>query len=341
MIRKAIYILSLLLICSGLSFGQDIHFSQYKSMPIMLNPAQTGFFQAKMRVSANQRSQWRSVTVPFNTFAFAADMQVYRNRYSKDIIGLGLMSYYDKAGDSEFGTTSAAISLSYIKALNALHNHYISFGASMSYNDRSYNYSALVFGNQFNGEMFDPSMYHGETFLNRGYKFFDYNAGVHWFLQSSKELNWEAGVTMAHLTTPRQSMLDDSQIRLDRRFTAYVGAEYQLPHNRILSPGLYFSRQGTYTELIFGANFRFDQYFSNTGFSVLHTGLYFRTVDAAILMVGMDYKQLTFMMSYDINYSGLRKASDYRGGMEFSLVYMINKKKRSNNKKSIKCPDPF
>ena len=54
-------------------FSQDIHYSQFYNSPLNLNPANTGMFDGDFRFAANQRTQWRSVTVPFSTFSLSAD----------------------------------------------------------------------------------------------------------------------------------------------------------------------------------------------------------------------------------------------------------------------------
>jgi type IX secretion system PorP/SprF family membrane protein len=321
-------------------WGQDIHFSQYKMAPVLINPAQAGFCFAKLRVTANHRSQWRAVSVPFNTFSLSTDFKIFQDRRARNLIGGAFSSYYDNAGDSKFGTTSAAFALSYLWAVNEYHNHYIGIGASGSYNDRSYDYSLLVFGNQFNGEKFDPNLYNGETFLGRGFTYTDYNIGVHWFHRPDQDNAFDAGIVLAHITRPPQSMMDNSNVRLDRKFTLYFNAEVTQASKRTLNPGIYLARQGTYTEIIAGSMMTLNEFSTSYGVSNLQAGLFFRPVDAAILIFNFDYHDITFGLSYDINYSSLRPASTFRGGFEVSALYMVQKKKKKKIK-NIPCPNPF
>jgi len=327
------------LVSASLS-AQDIHFSQYKSAPLLINPAQAGFAFCKLRITANQRSQWRAVSVPFNTFYLGLDFKIFQDRQSKNVIGGGLISYYDQAGDSRFGTSSVAGALSYFFALNDFQNHYLSFGLSGSYNDRSYDYAKLVFGNQFLGDKFDPDNYNGETFLNRGFRFVDYNAGVHWYYRPDDDYVYDAGLVLSHITTPPQSMLEDPDVKLDRKVTLYFNAEITRPDKRTISPGVYLSRQGTYTEIIAGSMISLNGVNPGHNLSRFQAGLFLRPVDAAIVMFGFDYQQITFGISYDINYSRLRSASTLRGGFEFSALYMFHKKKKKKPG-SIPCPQPF
>lgn len=321
-------------------YAQDIHFSQFKSVPVFINPAQAGFTFSKLRITANHRSQWRSVSVPFNTYYFGLDFKLFQDKRSRNIIGAGLMAYHDRAGDSQFGTSSASASLSYFLAINEFHNHYIGFGASGSYNDRSYDYTKLVFGNQFVGDKFDPSQYNGETFLNRGFTFYDYNAGVHWYYRPDDDRVFDAGLVISHIKRPAQSMLDNSDVRLDRKITLYFNAELVQVDKRVFWPGFYLSRQGTYTEVIAGTMMSLNRLNPGHNLSNLQAGLFIRPVDAAILVFNFDYRAITFGISYDINYSRLWKASTFRGGFEFSAIYLLHKKKKKKPS-SIPCPHPF
>jgi type IX secretion system PorP/SprF family membrane protein len=320
--------------------GQDIHFSQYRMTPLLLNPAQAGFSFSKARFTANHRSQWRAVTVPFNTFSATGDFKLFQDRRANNIVGMGLTAWHDKAGDSRFGTTSAGTSLSYHRALNDYGNHYLGFGAAFSYNDRSYDYSELVFGNQYNGKNFDPDRPTGETFFNQGFVFYDLNVGMHWFYRPEPDKAFDAGVVLSHVNKPIQSMMNDDNIRLDRKLTFYFNAEILQPSKRTISPGVYISRQGTYTEILAGSMVSLEQLNGGYHLSNFYAGIYVRPVDAAIFIFQFDYHDVTFGMSYDVNYSGLRAASTFRGGFELSLRYMMQKKKRKKPG-SIPCPDPF
>jgi hypothetical protein len=57
--------------------------------------------------------------------------------------------------------------------------------------------------------------------------------------------------------------------------------------------------------------------------------------DAIIPYVGLDIGSFTVGMSYDVNVSSLKPASQGQGGFEISLIYI---KKPSDGRKSIPCP---
>lgn len=320
--------------------SQDIHFSQYRMAAVQINPAQAGFCFAKLRLAANHRSQWRAVTVPFSTFSFTADFKLFQDRQSSNIIGFGLTSYYDQAGDSKFGTSSAGGAISYLKALNEFNNHYLGLGAVVSYNNRSYDYTRLVFGDQFDGKMFNADLNTQESFYNLGFTYYDVSIGAHWFYRPDFDQAFDAGLVYSHVNKPNQSMLNDKNITLDPKITFYMNAEIIQPNKRTIAPGFYISRQGKHTEIIAGTMIGLDRLSGGYHLGNLQAGVFLRPVDAAILVFNFDYYNITFGVSYDINYSGLRKASTLRGGFELTAVYLIEKKKKKRIK-NIPCPDPF
>ena len=63
------------------------------------------------------------------------------------------------------------------------------------------------------------------------------------------------------------------------------------------------------------------------GVSMVYIGTHYRTVDnidvadALIVNLGLDYNNINFGLSYDINISGLSTVTDYRGGIELSFIY--------------------
>jgi hypothetical protein len=57
--------------------------------------------------------------------------------------------------------------------------------------------------------------------------------------------------------------------------------------------------------------------------------------DAIIPYIGLDIGSFTIGMSYDVNVSSLKPASQGQGGFEISLIYI---KKPSDGRKPIPCP---
>jgi hypothetical protein len=60
-----------------------------------------------------------------------------------------------------------------------------------------------------------------------------------------------------------------------------------------------------------------------------------RLKDALIPYIGLEFSGMRIGASYDINTSGLKTASQSRGGMELSLIYI---KRSSEGGRGIPCP---
>ena len=57
-------------------YGQDIHFSQFLTTPILTNPANTGISDDNLRIANNYRNQWAKINVPFNTLYISLDKKL-------------------------------------------------------------------------------------------------------------------------------------------------------------------------------------------------------------------------------------------------------------------------
>ncbi|MFC1733283.1 PorP/SprF family type IX secretion system membrane protein [candidate division KSB1 bacterium] len=319
------------------SSGQDIHFSQFNNAPLNLNPANTGFFLGTSRVVLNHRNQWSSVTIPYSTFSAGIDMQVFKRKFFQDIFGAGIVINRDKAGDSEFGTTQANLSFSYIKALNRKNNHFVSVGVQTGIAQRSINYSQLVFDNQYNGDLYDPNLYHGEQFSRDNFWFADISAGMHWYYQAENRLNFNAGIGGFHLNTPKQSLFNDGDVNLDSKLIIYGNSQSELSNKMDLLPGFMLAFQGPYTEIIYGTQIKFILDKNKYYYSAINAGIYIRHNDAVIALLGLDYRKFSIGLSYDVNISGLKAASNYMGGFEISAIYIFNKSKNQKIKE-VPCP---
>ena len=63
-------------------FAQDIHFSQYRETPMLINPAQTAL-NKDVRIILNYKDQWRSFVSPYKTFAFSGEMKIKNKNIDK------------------------------------------------------------------------------------------------------------------------------------------------------------------------------------------------------------------------------------------------------------------
>ncbi|MFW6019772.1 MAG: PorP/SprF family type IX secretion system membrane protein [Bacteroidales bacterium] len=335
--KQGIIISIILVLHSVTTFAQDIHFSQFNNSPIMINPANTGFFEDAHRFMINSRSQWSSVTVPYQTYSFSYDMQPAYRILQNDMLGVGFWMYGDKAGDSEFGTIQASLSLSYIFSLTERDNNYLSLGFMGSWAERSMNYHKLYFDQQFNGEFYDPSLYSGEDKGGKSFNYFDFNLGAHWKYKPQKEQFYNLGLSVNHITRPQQSFINENENRLPVKGIFYGDMSLPLKQQHNIVPGFMAAFQGPAAEIIAGSAYKYILTSREMNYTALQTGVYYRFADAIILTTALEYQRWHLGISYDINVSDLYNASQGRGGFELSLSYKLPRKDM-HRREVIPCP---
>jgi type IX secretion system PorP/SprF family membrane protein len=305
--------------------------------PLNLNPALSGFHGQKFRFILNHRNQWSSVSVPYKTYSASADMQIWKRKRHSDMFGLGVLFNNDQAGDSKFGTTQGALSLSYVKALSKNNRNLLGFGLQFFYSQRSIDYSKLYFPNAWNGTTYDPNQQSGENFTVNSFSYFDISAGIHWFSILNNNLRFNTGLSVWHINQPGQSLMNDDEIKLDIKILAYTEFQIDFDRTNNIFPTLYFAHQGPFNELTFGMKYQHIIHTGKRNYTAINAGIYARNADALIIQIGLDYKKFKIAGSYDLNYSSLHVASNYLGGYELSVTFLIDKHK-VDKPSNIPCP---
>ncbi|MFK7947274.1 MAG: PorP/SprF family type IX secretion system membrane protein [Saprospiraceae bacterium] len=344
--KKTVIAFSLLFI-SVLAFSQDRNFTQFYASPLTFNPALTGAFEGRHRVILNYRNQWQSILPePFTTAGVSFDMNFkpYKVQTSPDKFGVGLTFFTDKAGPGEFTTNQMGFSGAYHKALDKYGKHYISGGFQFGINQKTLSYNDLTFQDQFNGS----TGYVEETrekLPQNSFAFGDLAAGLQWSLSPKDRTLVYAGLAVHHITRPDVSFYqedDDITInsRLHTKFAGHLGLQLPVADKVSLQPRIMAYVQGPHVEINTGANLAFKlSDYNDTNFIL---GGWFRPVtdiegsydlDAAVILVGFQIAGLQFGVSYDVNVSNLSNATNGRGALEFSAMYIGN-----YENESVICP---
>ncbi len=334
--RKILFILFFSLVAAEV-LGQDVHFSQYTAAPLELNPANAGLIKGRFRVGLNSKRQWSSVTKPYQNIAAYFDMQALRRKYRKDALGIGVLLNADIAGDSKYSTINTGFAITYIKSLSYKNNNFISIGVMPGIIQQSIDYTALYYDNQYNGNYYDPAIDPGEQYGRKSFVNFDFAAGVHWFYQYNKTSLFSAGYSTSHITRPKVGYMNNDDIRLNMKHTVYGGARFAVSPDVDMLPSAMFCYQEPYMEILFGAMLKYNRSKNYSDNTSLNFGLFGRYADALIVVAGLDYKNINFGVSYDVNLSRLRPASQVRGGLEFSISYTYDKNKYRRIRE-IPCP---
>lgn len=318
---RYISLLSLLIFSSVSILAQDVHFSQFYNSPLYLNPANTGSIQrGELRINALQRTQWKSVTKPFNSFFLSGDIE---GPFKKKNLGLGLTLLNDIAGDSRFKTFSVqALIASGLQIGDG--GQELRGGIQIGFTQQSLDAADLQYGAQYTGSIFDPQASSQELGNFNKVSHLDIGGGLEYIREKNDRNYQRIGISLYNLTAPAVGFIKDSPAKLDPRINAQIELSAKLSDDFDIVPSFQFMSQGTYKELLIGTRFRYVLRDDVMAFRRLYIGGFGRLKDAAYVQVGMDYDRWTFGLSYDVNLSSLEVASNNRGGLEIAVIYVID-----------------
>lgn len=318
--KKCLLIIALIL-CGVHSYSQDIHFSQFYMNPVFLNPGLTGNFEGDWRFSANQRSQWRSVSRPYNTIAIAAENN---EGLLLPNMAHGVNLFHDAAGDGNYRTIEFSISTAYKFYLDRDSIHSLTPGVQLGVNHRNINFSNFNFDSQFNGYYYDATLPTGESFEASRRTGLLANIGASYAYRPEYRKEIVAGIGWFNIPQNKQSFYGDDLIKRDRRVAIHAKATWKLNFEWDVQPGIFMQFQGKYKEIIAGGNARMILKDKRGEFFAPYAGVWWRNQDAAYLTAGAYYNNWIAGVSYDLNFSKLFPASKIRGGLEFSVQYILH-----------------
>lgn len=332
---KKILLLISIMVASDLVYGQDLHFSQYFTQPLNLNPGIAGFTDCDYRLSSSYKNQWSAVPAMFSTKYVAYDMTVFESN-SGNSLGAGVSFFKDKAGSAAMGLTNINGSLAYAFRLN--NKSVLSAGISGAWNQRSINIGGLTTDSQYDGSGVNtglPNMEAGAA----PYIFWDFGAGVVERANYGKGQSIILGLSALHVNMPRYSFGGTGD-RLSIRYVGTLTITKLLKEKSYLVPTFLVMKQGPALELTGGLLYKLilgmdSKYTTENVSSYIMMGGQYRFRDALIVSLLYEHKHIvTFGLSYDINLSGLSKVTYARGGPEVSLIYKGFFSKKSARKKT-------
>lgn len=288
----------------------DPHFSQYYAYPLWLNPALTGVIDGDYRASVNFKQQWGALSNSFLTGGASFDVAPTKN------FAFGATILNQRAGELSYNYLTALVSGSYRLRFGLEGLQMVSFGLQAGFVNRSFDLSQGRFGNQFNPITgYDGGMYSGENFSSTSSFVPDVNAGIMYFDGNpNQNVNVFVGASAAHLNRPIERFSGNS-LRTPIRFTGHGGARIRTTDILDIVPNGLVMYQGNTREISVGA---YAQLMVNNQSNILFGGNY-RVKDAAIAFVGLQFKNMVFGLSYDVNTSTFQRASNSNGGLELSI----------------------
>lgn len=324
------YFLVAMPVCAA---AQDIHFSQFYMSPLTLNPAMAGA-NHDLQAVLNYKSQWQSVTNPYKTIGCSFDMRLGKSKASKGFLAAGANFFSDKAGDANMGTTQGAVTLAYHVRMGTKST--LGGGVQAGFGQRSVTYSALQWGNQYDGTSYNSALLSGEGAGQPTFTYMDLGGGLTWNYDNSgsrsvtnnHDEKVTLGVAVFHLNSPKYSFYGTADEKLYMKTVVHGKALLSIPNSNVaFVPGFMYARQGKSQEVFAGTMVRFligmDSKY--TGFkqgAAFSFGGFFRAKDAIAATVLLEYSHYSLGFSYDINTSDLKTSSSARGGFEIALKFV-------------------
>lgn len=319
--------------------AQDIHFSQFFETPLLRNPGLAGIFSGDMRLQAVYRTQWQSVTVPYQTGSFNGEFKLPVGK-AYDYITIGGEILYDQAGTAVLTATHILPVINYHKSLSDVRNMYLSLGFMAGIVQRSIDRSKITTNSQFDGSGYNGSLPDGETFNKSSYSYFDGSAGMSFNSQigDNDDDNMFLGIAYHHFNKPTDiSFYNNPGDELQPKWVYSAGLRMTTTNDSYVTFQGDFSTQGPYTELIAGGMLTKKLDDDQDPKYLVSGGLYMRWQDAVIPVAKLEAKPISISVSYDINISQLTSASSGRGGFEMALSYQ-KYFDHNSSKDAVRCP---
>jgi type IX secretion system PorP/SprF family membrane protein len=332
-------ILTTLTICfafATVSTAQDPNFSQFFASPLTLNPALTGKFDGVYRFAMNYRNQWPSISNAYITGTASLDMGIMKNKIPEyDQFGIGFMGFTDRAGDGALTNNYMGMSVAYHKALDENGYHQIGAGFQGTYVNKRLNTENLKFQDQLTPFGFTGVT--NEIFTNKqvNISYFDLNAGVLYNGSTNGYNNFYVGASMYHINRPKESFQGGNFV-LNARTTLQAGGKVPVGTYNYFHFAANHSMQAKAHNTMAGAAFSLNVNNSEENPTYVYLGTWYRLNDALIPYVGLEFNEFHVGVSYDVNVSSLKPASNSRGGVEISLIYI--RKYTDPNMKKLNCP---
>lgn len=335
---KKIFLTLTLFVClAGVSIAQDPNFSQFFASPLTMNPAMTGKFDGVYRFAANYRNQWPTINNAYTTATASFDMGIMKNRLPDfDQFGVGVMGFTDKAGGGSLVNNYMGVSVAYHKALDENGYHQLGAGFQGTYVNKRLDVSSLKFGDMLTANGFTGLTSENFNGYNLNLSYFDLNAGVIYNGSTNGYNNFYAGVSMYHINRNKEVFSDTGSYNLNSRVTVQGGAKIPVGTYNYFHFSANHSTQAKAHNTMIGGAFSLNVNNDDENPTNVYLGTWYRFGDALIPYMGLEFGEWHFGASYDVNTSSLKAASNARGGIELSLIYI--RKPTDPNAKKLNCP---
>ncbi len=339
---KKISLLLLSAFCVQLAKAQDINFSQFYELPLLRNPALAGTYRGDVRVTTAYRSQWNSVTVPYQTQALGAELKFGVSQNSDDYLSLGMQVTNDVAGDSKLGKTQMLPMLAYHRSMSQDKDAYLSLGFLGGAVQQRFDQSKLTFDDQFVGGAYSSTNPTHDVFSRTNVTYWDAGVGMKYSSTFGYDNRFYLGAAYFHFTQPKVAFNGANDIRLNKKFVLNGGLSAATSEYDRVTFYLDWFVQGGNNQAQGGVLYKHDILQEDQDYTVsLSGGAFVRWNDAVVPVIKLDYYNVGVGLTYDVNVSKLKQASRGRGGFELTLSYANFLNIRNSSMEKVRCPVPF
>jgi type IX secretion system PorP/SprF family membrane protein len=319
--------------------AQDLTFSQFYEKPLLRNPALAGVFTGDVRVSGVHRSQWQSVTVPFQTSALSAEVKFPLAAWN-DWVTIGLQATHDIAGDVRMKRTQLLPVVNYHKSLSENRDDFLSMAFMAGPVTSQFDPTKIRMGDQFVGGVFDPGNATAQIFSRTGFTYWDAGAGLTYNSGFGDDSRFYVGAAVFHFNRPKVAFYENnSTTTLQNKYVINAGVNHATNEiNRFIMFGDLFI-QGGHRQFLGGVLYQTElqRNYDEEQALNLAFGAFYRWNDAFIPVIKMDIYKLSLGLSYDVNVSKLNTASNWRGGFELTASYVAPFTHRSLEADKVRC----
>lgn len=272
--------------------------SQYMMNNYILNPAIAGT-ENFIPINLNIRNQWVNIKGAPVTQSLSSHAYLGKN------IGIGGVVFNDVTGPTR--RTGASVSVAYHVRLNKAYTRKLSFGLA-----------GVFFQHYINKDQLTTDQPEDMSILNGFNNQFcpDANFGIYF----SETDRFYAGFSIMNLLEIKKDLFSLSHTinnPIERTYYFHGGYHFKLGKDFGFEPSLMMQFQEQ-TPIQFDFNGRFSWR------RMIWLGGSYRMKDAAVVMLGLDFKHFCLGYSYDITLSEIKKYS--YGSHEINLTYRIFRK---------------
>lgn len=316
--------------------AQDVNFSQSYVSGAYLNPALSGMFNGFVRVSSLYREQGRGgIDSPFKTYAIASDIR-YKfnifNKFSDDILGIGLYFLNDRVELYDFNTNSIQLSIAFHKSLGFRMKQYLGVGFQAGILQKNINFENLTFEDMFN-KVDAYSFPTSEPVPSNNFAVGDISLGLYYTITPSKNLTASAGFAYNHFAQPELSFYRteenfENSSKLYPKYTFHANFDTKFSAFSRIQPRLKIVKQGPFEDYMVGVNYKFSSF--DKDYLSVHLGVNLHgikdldgySVGPIVPIVGMQVKNFMIGFSYDVVMTHIANSTKNMNTFELTLSYL-------------------